>query len=164
MGLQEGGWPQSFITPKSFIYSARFSERVLSLETLREEIGDSTVLFGGEVSGGGYKQFQRWDHCVCPVPKQSKPETRHPQDGSIESDSGSWGVCPTEVESQTLAYNKGKPAIMGCLRSGGDLISFWAFLSLAQVFNTKSFHSSSSAPPPTEQWREGFSWKDLLNR
>lgn len=46
MGLQEGIWPYWSLTPKPFIYSTQFSERVLSLEVLKKI--DDRVLFGEE--------------------------------------------------------------------------------------------------------------------
>lgn len=45
MGLQEGIWPFWSLTPKPFIYSTQFFERVLSLEVLKKNI-DDRVLFG----------------------------------------------------------------------------------------------------------------------
>lgn len=155
MGLQEGDWPQSFITLKSFIYSARFSERVLSLETLREEISDSTVLFGGEVSRG-YKQFQRWDHCVCPVPRQSKPETNHPQDGSIESDSSSWASARLKWSLKHLPTIKESLLLWAALGQAETSSPFEYFFNLPKCLTQSPSIALPARPPPTEQWREGF--------
>lgn len=93
------------------------------METLKEKIGDSTVLFGEKSAEATNISKDEIIVCALSPGRASLKPVIHKM-AVLSRTVAHRGGCPTEVESQTLAYNKGKPAIMGCLRSGGDLISF----------------------------------------